>query len=164
MTVRFFPVFFKDLLGFRPAQLFPLYIFSHLLQAEIARLLGALGRRYGRIQTLFFGRLISAFALLLISFTYECLLPLVTCMVYLVHMCALNSPKPLAKSVLMDNVPEHERARWNALESINQFSWSGSAILGSIIVDRFGIVWNFSITAVLQLGAALPLLLLFRIK
>lgn len=165
MTVRFFPLFFIDLLGFRPVQLFPLYIVSHLLQAEVAKLLRVLGHRYGRIQTSFVGRLVSALALLGISLSYKLRLPsMITCVVYIVHMCALNSPKPLTKGVLMDNVPENERARWNALESVNQFSWSGSAILGSIIVNRWGIVWNFVTTALLQFAAAIPLLLLFNLE
>eukprot|EP00534_Pseudo-nitzschia_fraudulenta_P018119 CAMPEP_0201276764 /NCGR_PEP_ID=MMETSP0853-20130426/57173_1 /ASSEMBLY_ACC=CAM_ASM_000640 /TAXON_ID=183588 /ORGANISM="Pseudo-nitzschia fraudulenta, Strain WWA7" /LENGTH=86 /DNA_ID=CAMNT_0047584771 /DNA_START=39 /DNA_END=299 /DNA_ORIENTATION=+ len=39
-------------------------------------------------------------------------------------------------------------------------SWSGSAALGGILVDRFGILFNFCFTAGLQLVATGPLLLL----
>ena len=63
---------------------------------------------------------------LLISLSYKLRLrAIITCVVYIVHMCALNSPKPLTKGVLMDNVPENEHARWNALESINRRHGSG---------------------------------------
>ena len=60
----------------------------------------------------------------------------------------------------MDNVPKEERGKWASLESVNMFSWSGSAALGGILVERKGILFNFCFTAVLQLIARGPLLLL----
>ena len=50
------------------------------------------------------------------------------------------------------------RAKWNALESLNVFSWSGSALLGGILIDEFGYQKTFLITATLQGISALCLL------
>ena len=40
--------------------------------------------------------------------------------------------------MLNDYVAHRHRAKWNSLESLNNFSWSGSAMLGGVIVDKFG--------------------------
>lgn len=62
----------------------------------------------------------------------------------------MNSSKPLTKSILMDIVKKEQRGRWSALEAINAATWSGSAMLGGYLIDRYGIVQNFIITAALQ--------------
>jgi hypothetical protein len=45
--------------------------------------------------------------------------------------------------------------RWNALESVNQTSWAGSALLGGVLADSIGYRHVFLITASLQLLAVL---------
>lgn len=84
----------------------------------------------------------------------------VICATLIVRTASMNCPGALTKAVLMDNVPKNERAKWAALESINMFSWSGSAALGGILVHYHGILFNFCITAFLQFIGTLPLLLL----
>ena len=69
----------------------------------------------------------------------------------------MNSTSALTKSVLMDNIPKEERGKWSAMESVNMFSWSGSAALGGLLVGYEGIVFNFCVTACFQLLATLPL-------
>lgn len=85
------------------------------------------------------------------------------CTLLVFRTAFMNSTSALTKSVLMDHVPNNERAKWSALESFNMFSWSGSAALGGILVDHHGILFNFCITASLQLVATLPHLLLARV-
>lgn len=46
------------------------------------------------------------------------------------HPCSYLPWQGLTKSVLNDYVSKANRAKWNSLESINVFSWSGSAALG----------------------------------
>lgn len=74
----------------------------------------------------------------------------------------MNSCSALTKSIIMDAVPQCERGKWSALESVNMFSWSGSAFLGGILVGEEGIIFNFICTSVLQVFATLPLLYLCR--
>ena len=57
----------------------------------------------------------------------------------------------------MDNVPPSERGRWAALESLNMFSWSGSAALGGYLVGWIGMVPLFCMTAGIQFLGTFPL-------
>lgn len=51
----------------------------------------------------------------------------------------------------MDHVPPHARARWNSLEGLTVFTWSGSAVLGGYIIDTHGYRVCFVITACVYL-------------
>lgn len=51
-----------------------------------------------------------------------------------------NASYPLSESILMDYVPKKYRARWKSLESVVQFGWCGSAVVGGWIGDRYT-VW-----------------------
>lgn len=49
------------------------------------------------------------------------------------HLCRTafaNCGRPLMKSLMMDNVPSRHRGKFNALDSVMTFSWSGSAAAG----------------------------------
>merc|ERR1719210_1571006 len=59
----------------------------------------------------------------------------------------INSCMALRKSVMMDYVPKKDRAKWNSLDSITRFGWSGSAVLGGILVDSYGFSSTFLLTA-----------------
>ena len=60
----------------------------------------------------------------------------------------------------MDAVPRNERGQWSSLESVNSFSWSGSAWVGGMIVGKLGILTLFFMTAAGQFLATLPLVAL----
>ena len=86
------------------------------------------------------------------------------CFFYLLRTSFMNATSALTKSVLMDAVPKSERAKWSALESVNMFSWSGSAAIGGLLVGYKGIIFNFFVTGSVQFLATLPLVLLFSIE
>eukprot|EP00038_Savillea_parva_P007323 m.169300 g.169300 ORF g.169300 m.169300 type:complete len:624 (-) comp13085_c0_seq1:115-1986(-) len=75
------------------------------------------------------------------------------------HCC-----RPLKKSILMDYTRKSTRGRWNSLDSVTRFGWSGSAVLGGYIIDRWDYGASFLATAIMQilsatiLFALLPLL------
>ena len=84
---------------------------------------------------------------------------------YLLRTWLMNCTSGLTKSVLNDYVAKRHRAKWNALESVNLFSWSGSSMLGGYLIKTYGFNTTFIITAVLQaisIGCLLPLLPLVR--
>jgi hypothetical protein len=61
---------------------------------------------------------------------------------------------------MMDVVPKRERGKWNSLEGVSSFTWTGSAALGGYLVDRYSYHFTFRITAgIYVLGTALLLLL-----
>jgi MFS family permease len=79
--------------------------------------------------------------------------------VFLMRTSIMNSTRPLTKSVLMDFVPKNQRGKWNALQSVNVFSWAGSAVVGGYLIDRFDFAGIFVTTALMQVCATIPLLL-----
>lgn len=50
------------------------------------------------------------------------------------------------------------RAQWNAVESVTMATWSGSAVLGGLLVQRYGNGINNIMTATLQVRRAASLL------
>ena len=80
--------------------------------------------------------------------------------VYLFRTGIINSCYPLLESILMDNVPSNQRARWKSLESIASFGWTGSALLGGILSDEHSYQFTFALTAWMQLASGLVLLII----
>ena len=64
---------------------------------------------------------------------------------------------------LNDYVSIRHRAKWNTLESVNTFSWSGSAALGGWLIDNHGYRATFLATAALQTLSLLLLSTLLRL-
>ncbi|ETV64257.1 hypothetical protein, variant [Aphanomyces astaci] len=68
---------------------------------------------------------------------------------------------PLRGSILMDHVPKAWRGRWNALEGLTMFCYSGSAMAGGFLIERYGYRFCFFVTSLIFLaGLMLELLLL----
>ena len=92
--------------------------------------------------------------------------------IYLLRTWLNNCTSGLTKSVLNDYVSKKHRAKWNALESLNLFSWSGSSFIGGYLISAFdatphlqqyGFDITFLITACLQACSILCLVPLLRI-
>lgn len=59
---------------------------------------------------------------------------------------------------------QESRARWNSLDGVLIFGWSGSALLGGILVDKYGFDVTFCITALMQgIGACFLIPLVFLV-
>ncbi|RHZ12460.1 hypothetical protein DYB26_013381, partial [Aphanomyces astaci] len=68
---------------------------------------------------------------------------------------------PIRGSILMDHVPKAWRGRWNALEGLTMFCYSGSAMAGGFLIERYGYRFCFFVTSLIFLaGLMLELLLL----
>jgi len=80
--------------------------------------------------------------------------------VYIVRTVLMNCTSPLKKSILNDHVPKTSRGRWNALDSVTSFGWSGSAMAGGALLDQFGFGFTFLATAAMQ---ALSLIITSRL-
>lgn len=161
MSVRFFAIFLYDNLHVNPIHVQVLYVITPLIQATLMKTAQMLAQRFGRCQiaVAFKWTGISLMFAMVLAYTKKQPVWL-TCMVLVLRTAFMNSTSALTKSVLMDNVPKKERAKWSALESLNTFSWSGSAAIGGLLVDRWGVVPNFCVTACLQFLATLPFLIL----
>ena len=80
--------------------------------------------------------------------------------VYLLRTGAMQASYPLQRAVLMDAVPAETRGRWNALESVTAFTWTGSAMLGGVLLTHFTFAQVFTITATMYAVATCILSLL----
>jgi MFS family permease len=161
MSIRYFPIFFADNLKLSPVAVQSLYILAPLCQSMLMRAAYSLSQRYGRCRVAILHKWAGILSMLLMVLAYNqgCSVSTI-CVIYIIRTALMNSTSALTKSVLMDSVPKSERAKWSALESVNMFSWSGSAAIGGLLVAYKGVLFNFCITAGIQFLATLPLLLL----
>lgn len=158
MSIRYFPIFFCDNLGLTPVIVQVLYMSSPLLQAGLMKIAQRASKKHGRCKVAVLFKWTGISFMLLMVASYVRGLPVwFVCLMFVLRTSFMNSTNALTKSVLMDNIPKEERAKWSAMESVNMFSWSGSAALGGLLVGYEGIVFNFCVTACLQLLATLPL-------
>jgi MFS family permease len=162
MSIRYFPIFFIDNLQLNPAQVQIIFIVAMLSMAVTGRTAQWVGTKIGRVQTTVICKWIGALLLMaMISSHQNGVAPLYVCILFVLRTASMNAPGALTRSVLMDHVPKEERGKWSALESVNMFSWAGSAALGGILVDLEGILFNFKMTAGFQLVATIPLMMIF---
>ena len=166
MTVKFFPLFFSQKLKLSPIATNSIYIAVPVFMTLAS--LGAqnLSRKFGRVQISMLYAYIGAIALLGMWFLgylsnehfdewgLTTVLPL-----YFIST-SQHCVRPLKKSILMDYVPKHQRARWNSLDSVTRFGWSGSAVVGGWIVDKWSYGGSFLITSIIQILASTMLVTL----
>lgn len=164
MTVKFFPLFFKDEVGMSPSQVQIVYCVVPVVMVITSTMgskLAASG--FGRVQTtLLFSCLGVSLLYSMVFFkSYLDAHPFVLVPIYVMRTSLMNASYPLTESILMDYVPKEERGRWKSLDSVASFGWCGSAALGGMIADKYDYTYTFLITAILQtIGTAVWALLL----
>jgi len=162
MSIRYFPIFFLDNLKLSPVIVQVLYTISPLGQAVLMHVGQVWSRSVGRCKMTVVFKWTGVTCMLVMVASYVCHLPTWSiCLFFLLRTSFMNATSALTKSVLMDAVPKNERGKWSALESVNMFSWSGSAALGGLLVGYKGIIFNFLVTGSIQFLATFPLVLLF---
>jgi MFS family permease len=152
MTVKFFPLFFKQDYGFSPVQLqilFTVYCFSFALFTWLCERLAS---RVGRVQSSIFFSLSGTACLFSLAYIENLALVIV---VFILRGAFQNSIYPIDRSIIMDFVPSDQRGRWNAIESISAMTWSGSAVVGGWLMDSHDYRYTFVITAWIYLIACL---------
>ena len=162
MSIRYFPIFFVDNLQLSPVLVQVIYMISPLVQALCTYTAQKTSTRFGRCHSAAYLKWIGISLMFSMILAYKAGAPTwIVCLLYCLRTGTMNSTSALTRSVLMDNVPKEERAKWSALESVNMFSWSGSAALGGVLIGIFGILPLFACTAVIQFVATLPVVALF---
>ncbi|KAL1514525.1 hypothetical protein AB1Y20_003623 [Prymnesium parvum] len=166
MTVKFFPVFFKDKLELLPITVNLIMLAGPIGIAAVALLMQRVSLRLGRVPTAVLCKATGASMLVAIACiryvpqtgaaAKYAIVPL-----YLMRTWLINCTSGLTKSVLNDYVPKRNRGKWNALESVNLFSWSGSALLGGYLSTEISYKNTFLITSGMQfcsVACLLPLI------
>ena len=160
MTVKFFPLFFWREVGLSPIKVQVIYVLAPTGIACCAFVAQKMSKRIGRVWVTVCTKVSACVLLAVMTKVNDGPLIIV---LYLLRTWLANCCSGLTRSILNDYVRKEERARWNAAESINRFGWSGSAVLGGHLVDRYGYRFTFLITAGLQLCSAAILSSLARV-
>jgi len=163
MSISYFPVFFSDetYMNLSPIIVQLLYVIAPMGNALLTYMARSLSLKYGRCHVAVAHKWIGISCMFGLIGAYTHNAPsYVVCMLYVIRTAFMNSTNALTKSLLMDSVPKAERGKWTALESVNQFSWCGSAMIGGFLVTLDGILFNFCITGVMQFCATVPLCIL----
>uniref|UniRef100_K3W6E3 Major facilitator superfamily (MFS) profile domain-containing protein n=1 Tax=Globisporangium ultimum (strain ATCC 200006 / CBS 805.95 / DAOM BR144) TaxID=431595 RepID=K3W6E3_GLOUD len=158
MTINFFPLFFMKEYGLSPIHVSILF----LVQPIVVMILSYAGQRFsralGRMPIIVSTRIASTVCLLCMTFAKPLHLQVA---LFLMRGGMMRCSQPLRRSVLMDFVRREVRARWNALEGISVFSYSGSAVIGGYLVDAYDYRMCFFITSFVYFaGLSLELFLL----
>lgn len=153
MTIKFFPLFFKNEVGMSPTQVQLIYVIvpiAMVLFSGLSTKVAAAGM--GRVQATLLLCTSGVACLYAMVFFKEYLdsRPFLLVPIYVVRTALINAPYPLQESILMDYCPKDQRARWKSLESISQFGWCGSAAMGGWISDHYDYQHTFFFTAIIQ--------------
>jgi MFS family permease len=158
MTVKFFPLFFKDEVGMTPSQVQLIYCLTPLVMVVLGILCTKIASAgLGRVLTTGLFN-IGGILLLLCMVVFKPYLdvhPFYLVPIYILRTGLMNSTYPLCESILMDFVPKDKRARWKSLDSVATFGWCGSAALGGYVADKYDYTHTFLLTAIFQIVSVL---------
>eukprot|EP00471_Norrisiella_sphaerica_P009172 CAMPEP_0184495906 /NCGR_PEP_ID=MMETSP0113_2-20130426/32648_1 /TAXON_ID=91329 /ORGANISM="Norrisiella sphaerica, Strain BC52" /LENGTH=556 /DNA_ID=CAMNT_0026882315 /DNA_START=90 /DNA_END=1760 /DNA_ORIENTATION=+ len=159
MTIKFFPLFFKNEAMLSPVSTLLINVITFPVMSACSKLAqyssdpntGCLGRVQVCLLTSYTG-----IALLVLMGSLKSVWQMwyVICPIYIARTAIMNCNYPIRKSILMNFVPKRLRGRWNSIDSVTRFGWSGSALLGGYLADTYGYGFSFLVTAAVQFCAA----------
>jgi len=164
MTSRYFLVFIMSYLNLDPVHTYIVYLLIGLGMTACHKVTQLVGQCIGKLQAVVFMEWCGIFFNGLMNVSYRKSLfptPIIAGIIVL-RYAFMQSTDGLTKSVLLNNVPKQERGKWSALESVNRFGWSGSGMIGGLLVQTGGILFAFQITMLIEFIATIPLILIFR--
>lgn len=151
MTIKFFPLFFENESNLHPITVNIIYTITPLGIVLFSLIAQKISTVFGRIQVVILFRVVGISLLVIMgSMKSSWTLPHVIIPIYIARTMFMNCTSALSKSVLMDFVSKSNRGKWNSFESITSFGWSGSAVIGGILTDKYGYGVTFFATAGMQ--------------
>lgn len=145
MTVKFFPVFFRDIYGFQPIAV-QIVMGAGFLVTGLAAL-GAqrLSVRRGRGEMIVVLQA-AAIACLIGMAVYPAAWLIV--LLFIARGALMNASTPLSRSVVMDYVPKNRRGLWNSFQTVAWgLFWNVSALVGGFLIGDDNYRLCFLITA-----------------
>eukprot|EP00755_Sulcionema_specki_P002773 Sspe_Gene.119180::Locus_114455_Transcript_1_1_Confidence_1.000_Length_1480::g.119180::m.119180 len=167
MTVKYFPIFFKESLHLSPIAVYIIITLLPLVRVAGISAIHRLARKMGRVPAELTVWVVGTTALMGVSlqgwfsdFSTPAAKGAAVAL-YLFRCACLQSTLFLQQSVLGDYVPKRTRARWASFSAVVQVGWSGSAVVGGLIIDRYGYMVAFLVTCLfhyLSIAIRAPLL------
>ncbi|KNC76877.1 hypothetical protein SARC_10646 [Sphaeroforma arctica JP610] len=162
VTIKFFPLYFKENRHMSPIQVQVIFALAPLSIALCSWGIEKVAKsRLGRIMSMVVANIVGVVCLVLMIVLEQHFHNVVICALYIVRTGLMNCTYPIQESVLMDYVPVSQRGRWKSLQSICAVGWCGSAMVGGMLADKHGYGFSFLFTAAFQLLAVvlyIPLL------
>eukprot|EP00434_Breviolum_minutum_P015343 symbB.v1.2.013521.t1/scaffold795.1/size259473/13 len=151
MTVKFFPVFFKEEGHIQPILLQAVFASLYFLAGIGTLVANRLSKKFGRLQVIICGYCIGISCTMLLGLLRPYYtVPAVMLPIFLTRCTCQWSCTPLLGSIIADYTPKATRGRWKALSSISVAGWSGSAAVGGWLIDQTGFGSTFVITGCIQ--------------
>lgn len=157
MTVQYFALFFVNEYNLSPLTTASLWVVSPLVIAFLSGLAVPLSKYWGRAVVAVLCDAIGTACLFALSYHSPVwfAVPL-----YVLRTAAMNASYPVQRAILMDVVSKNARGKWNSLEGLTSFTWTGSAVLGGYLIDQHGYGFTFFITGAIYIAATMILSLL----
>ncbi|KAG7391183.1 hypothetical protein PHYPSEUDO_005544 [Phytophthora pseudosyringae] len=158
LVTAFFPLFLYKEYELSPVRVQTLFALQPLAMALLSFLSQMASSATGRMSMVVVTRVLGTISLLLMAVSRD---ETDQSVLFIAHGALMQCTEPLRRSILMDFVPKTHRARWSSLEGLTLASWSGSAVLGGIIVDAYGYRLCFVAAALAHIcGLALETMLI----
>ena len=160
MTVRFFPIFFKEDYNMLPTTVNIIYFFVALFTGILAIYVTKYVNKFGKIQSIIFVQVIAIISLFIIA-----LIPPLSILIpiYLIRGSFMNSSQPVKNAMIMDLVPKRNRGLFQSLQVLSErFFWSFSAGVGGILLTFTSYPVLFASTATIYIIGTLPFLLIIN--
>ena len=158
MTVRFFPIFFKEIYNLPPTVMNFMYFLSFVLTGIMGIVVSKSVKLIGKIESIILVQIVAIICLLIIA-----MIPPLSIVVpiFLLRGAFMNSSQPLKNAMIMDLVPKKNRGIFQSLEVLSQnFFWSLSAGVGGFLLEYYNFPVLYVATATIYVIGTLPFLLL----
>lgn len=154
MTVKFFPVFFRDIYGFKPIAVQIILGISFFVTGLISLYAQKHSVKRGRPQIIILVQALAILCLVGMAFYPPAwaLIPL-----FIARGALMNAAQPLSRSIMMDFVPKNRRGFWNSLQTVAWgLFWNASAAVGGFIIGENNYALCFFITAAVYTVGLVP--------
>jgi len=162
MTVKFFPLFFRVDYHFTPLEVCILSCVYPLCTSAMVEVCRRISKRLGRLTAVMLFHFLGTACLFAMCYIRSLVLVLP---LYLLRGALMNARGPIVRSMIMDLVTSDLRGRWNSIQSLSGFTWSGSAALGGYLADYAGDYrFTFIVTALIYTASffiGLPLYFIY---
>ncbi|MDA3809664.1 MAG: MFS transporter, partial [Spirochaetaceae bacterium] len=161
MTVKFFPVFFRDIYGFQPIAVQIILGCSFFVTGLVSLLAQKHSVKKGRPQMIILVQGLSILCLISMGFypPVWLLIPL-----FIARGALMNAAQPLNRSIMMDFIPKNKRGFWNSLQTVAWgLFWNASAAIGGFLIGKDNYALCFFITAAVYIIGTIPNIMLISL-
>ncbi len=156
MTVKFFPVFFRDIYHLSPIQVQMILTLTFAVTGSLGILTQRASKKWGRAEMIILVQCVAIGCLVSIA-SYPALAWLIPLFVF--RHALMNAAQPLSRSIIMDFIPKKNRGIWNSLETVAWgLFWSASAVVGGFLIGDGDFRRCFLITAGVYMVGTIPIL------